>query len=124
MQRFAHGLIISRRLFLASLSIADQAQIIVRVFSGGQMAAPAPFGKGRRLAAGSLCALAFERFQKLKDFAHHRFRLALNFFNQNFLRAHVCKLNGNCRLGKMKNRRAFAGGQALDWLNDFCGRQN
>ena len=31
--------------------------------------------------------------------------------------------NGCCRLGKMKNRRAFAGGQALDWLKDFRGRQ-
>lgn len=41
-----HGLIISRSSFLASQAIACQAQIIVRVFPGGQMAAPAPFCEG------------------------------------------------------------------------------
>lgn len=39
-------------------------------------------------------------------------------------RAWSCgRFKARWRLGKMKNRRAFAGGLARDWLKDFWGRQ-
>jgi hypothetical protein len=56
-------------------------------------------------------------FRHLRPFAGRQAFDLLNYL----CRAHVRTLNENCRLGKMKNRRASAGGQALDWLKDFWG---
>jgi hypothetical protein len=42
-----------------------------------------------------VCALAFEEFQVMQDFARHRFGLVLDFFNQYFLCAHGFSIRQN-----------------------------
>ena len=67
------------------------------------MAATTPFSKNGLSGcfAAVLRTLAFERFQKLKNLAQHGFGMALDFFNQKFLRTHIRKLNDNFPIGKI-----------------------
>jgi hypothetical protein len=44
------------------------------------------------------CALAFEKFQIMEDFAHHGFGLVPDFFDQNFLHAHGLIIRQNSLL--------------------------
>jgi hypothetical protein len=47
------------------------------------------FARGQNVSPLFLGALAFEKLQVIQKFAHHRFGLMFDFFNQDFLRAHV-----------------------------------